>query len=197
METKKFTTSQFVVWPFLNGKWIGFMPTFTIEVSNEGVTFIVNEKNMIKFTSEEVESAQFNDTWFGLGGTKLCFSRKSNNYEDTRGDHWCMFKNDYCYIDSSNEAEAIQAFKAIGIKCFNEKSVSLKNNSLWMSCDYISEYNGKYESYSEALSIPDIKYYYSKKGKIPLNVTNPTLKKILVGLSCISGLLKTLYNSVR
>ena len=170
METKIFTTKQFHLWPFYNWfTWRGFLPTYSITVENEGIAFTINNNLIEKYTAEEVEACLFNSTWFGLGKTKIGFSKKYNCDKEKRGDHWYFFHNDYCYLDPMQVSEAINAFKEIDTKCFNDQSISLRDGKLWMTGDYIIEYDGNDKIAFWALSIPHIKYYYTQKSWNPFS----------------------------
>lgn len=175
MEKKIFTTKQFHLWPFYNGfTWRGFLPTYSVTVDNEGISFTINNNLIEKYTAEEVEASLFNSTWFGLGKTKIVFSKKFNCDKEKRGDHWYFFHNVCCYLDPMQVSEAINAFKEIDTKCFNDQSISLRDGKLWMTSDYIIEYDGNDKSPFWALSIPHIKYYYTQKN------LNPFAKPLLV-----------------
>ena len=114
MEKKFFTTKQFHLWPFYNGfTWRGFLPTYSVTVDNEGISFTINNNLIEKYTAEEVEASLFNSTWFGLGKTKIVFSKKFNCDKEKRGDHWYFFHNVCCYLDPMQVSEAINAFKEI------------------------------------------------------------------------------------
>lgn len=176
METKIFTTKQFHLWPFYNWfTWRGFLPTYSITVENESISFTINNNLIEKYTAEGVEASLFNSTWFGLGKTKIGFSKKYNDVKKKRGDHWYFFHNDYCYLDPIQVPEAINAFKEIDTKCFNDQSISLRDGKLWMTSDNIIEYNGNDKIAFWALSIPHIKYYYTQK-----SWWNPFAKPVLV-----------------
>jgi len=169
MEIMKFSTKQFHLWPFYNGfNWMGFLPTYTISVSDNEITFLINGKDVKIFSPQEVESAHFFKTWFGWGNTKVGFSTKKYKSEkEERGDCWYFLSNDYSYVCSSDQNNLIQLLKETHTKCFDEKGLSLRNGNLWMCNDYVVEYDGNNEVAYWALEIPELKYFYSEKNLIP------------------------------
>lgn len=169
METIFFSTKQFHLWPFYNGfNWMGFLPTHTISVGDNEISFLINGKDVERFSPQEVEGAHFFKTWFGWGKTKVGFSTKKNKSEkEKRGDCWYFLSNDYSYVSSSNQNNLIQSFKEIHTKCFDEKGLSLRNGKLWMCNEYVVEYGGNNEIAYWALEIPELKYFYSEKSMIP------------------------------
>lgn len=80
METIFFSTKQFHLWPFYNGfNWMGFLPTHTISVGDNEISFLINGKDVERFSPQEVEGAHFFKTWFGWGKTKVGFLRKNTS----------------------------------------------------------------------------------------------------------------------
>ena len=173
METKTFSTKQFHLWPFYKGfKWMGFLPTHTITVAENEITFVINGNVVSKISPQEVESAQFFKTWFGFGKTKVGLSTewdltKYPKDKEKRGDHWHLLFNDYSYVSPDTEKNLIQSFKDVQTKCFNEKSLSLRYGKLWMSNEYIIEYEGKNKNGFWSLEIPELKYFYSETSLLP------------------------------
>ena len=147
METY-FSTKQFHLWPFEGflSSWRGFYPTYTTVVSNDGVMLERNGKILHSFQPSEIEACTMKKTWFGFGSLKIGFSYKYSNYEkEKRGDHWYFFHNEFSYVKKTDKGILIHALKGIEAKCFNGNSVSLINDTLWMSNEYIIEYDGKSE----------------------------------------------------
>ncbi len=175
MDPKTFSTKQFHLWPFYNGfHWRGFMPTYTISVGEQEIVFSINGKSFESFSPSDVEATQISKTWFGLGSNKIGLSTRASSSMNERGDHWYLLRNEYCYFEPNTQEEIIIAFRDIKTKCFKDSSVSLKDGTLWMSSDFIIEYDGKGKDIFWALEIPSVKYYYTQRSIIPF------LKPILV-----------------
>lgn len=180
MEIKEYSAKQFHLWPFYKGyNWMGFLPTHGITVSDNEISFLINGKEVEKFSPQEVEAANVFSTWLGLGKTKVGFSTKKYKSEkEKRGNHWYVLSNDYGYVCPEKQDELIQSLQEIQTKCFNKNSVSLRDGNLWMGNEYVIEYDKNWEYlfwiiplYSTqnfwALEIPELKYYYSEKSIWP------------------------------
>lgn len=163
METKTFVTKQFHLWPFYNGlSWKGFFPTYTISVIDNEITVLLNGKIIKKFIPQNIEAVQFLTTWFGMGKFKVVVSVEQQNAVQERVK---TLSNDYCYINPQSHSDFIKALQEAQTKCCNEKCLSLRNGKLWMSNEYIVEFNGKDQC--AAIKIPDLKYYYTEKSILP------------------------------
>ena len=165
-----FFVKQFHLWPFVGFfySWRGFYPTYTTTIDSNGVTLERNGKKLHTFQPSEIEACAMSETWFGLGSLKMAVSYKNDNYEkEKRGDQWYFFRNEFSYIKKNDKEKFINALKDVDAKCFNCNSVSLRNDMLWMSNEYIIEYDGNSEIAYWALSMPEIKYYYSQNSIIP------------------------------
>ena len=164
-----YSTKQFHLWPFVGFfRWRGFYPTYAVTVDNDSVILERDGNKIHSFQSSEIEACTLSKTWFGLGKLKMALFYKSSNYEkDKRGDQWYFFINEFTYVNKEDKDKLISAFKRAEVKCFNSKSVSLRDDMLRMSNEYIVEYDGDSKDSFWALSIPEIKYYYTQNSIIP------------------------------
>lgn len=167
---KTFSTQHFHLWPFVGffSSWRGFCPTYTTIIGSDSIVLMCNGKKIHSFQPSEIEACTMDKTWFGFGSIRIALSYKNSNYEkEKRGDQWYFFRNEFSYVKEEDKSILINAIKETEAKCFNSKSVSLRNDTIWMSNEYIIEYDGKAEVGFWALSMPEIKYYYSQNSIIP------------------------------
>jgi hypothetical protein len=169
MEQKKFSTKQFHLWPF-NGsfQWIGFFPEYSIVVNEVGISLQINGKEVHRLSPDEIEAAHFFSTWFGMGKTKLGLSVEKDKCKEERGDHWHFLSNYFGFVSPPEKDTLISAFKEAHVKCFDETSVSLRDNKLWTGKDFVVEYYKNGASAFWALEIPEIKYFYTEDRLLPL-----------------------------
>ena len=195
MNNHTFVTRQFHLWPFYGFRWRGFLPTYSINVNSEAVTFSLNGRLLRSFKPENVCLAHFKNTWFGAGRLKLRFAHENEKLR--ADDEFCYLLKHICYLNPESLDEAIKCFKEANVKCFRPEAVSLKNGKMWMSGDKVVKYRNWWffmaiywhkilyplvtdypgwwliYKYYTAIDSSKLKYFYTQKSIIPFR--NPVL----------------------